>query len=110
MFGENDEVLPGFHAIALPGHSVGHTGYRISSGRDQMIIWGDVVVSPQVQFANPGWASAFDADAERSIASRRRIFDEVAADSIFVAGMHLPFPGVGYVTRKGDEYRFESAV
>ncbi|HKJ60915.1 MAG TPA: MBL fold metallo-hydrolase, partial [Hyphomicrobiales bacterium] len=92
------------------GHSIGHTGYRIASGRDQMIIWGDAVVSPELQFAHPGWANAFDADAEQSIASRMRIFDEVATDKIFVAGMHLPFPGVGYVSRQGNEYRFESAV
>jgi len=107
---DNADVMPGFSGIALPGHSIGHTGYRISSGRDQMIIWGDTVVSPELQFEHPEWASAFDADAEQSIASRKRIFDEVSVDRIFVAGMHLPFPGIGYVSRKDNKYRFESVV
>ncbi len=106
----DEDVVSGLSAIALPGHSVGHTGYRIAAGRDQMIIWGDCVVSPQVQFDHPEWASTFDADAALSIASRRRIFDETATDNILVAGMHLPFPGVGYVTRRGGRFWFEPAV
>lgn len=109
-FGPNEkELLAGVHPIDLPGHSIGHTGYRITSGSEQMVIWGDVVVSPELQFAHPGWSSDFDADAERSIASRRRMMDEAAADRLLVAGMHLPFPGVGCVARRGDGFRFEPA-
>lgn len=104
------EVLPGIHALPLFGHSIGHTGYRLASGKDQMIIWGDAVVSPALQFVHPEWTSVFDADPEASIVSRKRIFDETSADKILVAGMHLPFPGVGYVSRKGNDYSFESAV
>lgn len=104
------EVIPGIHAIPLFGHSIGHTGYRLASGKDQMIIWGDAVVSPALQFVHPEWTSVFDADPEASIVSRKRIFDETSADKILVAGMHLPFPGVGYVSRKGNDYSFESAV
>ena len=35
-----------------------------------------------------------------------RPFDQAAADRLLVAGMHLPFPGVGYVTRQGDGYAY----
>ncbi|PTW99981.1 MBL fold metallo-hydrolase [Pararhodobacter aggregans] len=110
VFGARDEVLPGLSPISLPGHSIGHTGYRLSAGSDQMVIWGDCVVSPQVQFDHPEWASTFDADAASSIASRRRIFDETATDMILVAGMHLPFPGVGYLSRRGGRFRFDPAI
>ena len=110
VFEPGNHVVSGIDAIGLPGHSIGHTGYRISSGRDQMIIWGDAVVSPDVQFEHPNWASGFDADAIGSIDSRKRIFDEVATDKIFVAGMHLPFPGTGYVSRKKGGYRFQPAT
>ncbi len=106
--GKEREVLPGIFAIDLAGHSVGHTGYRIVSGSEQMIIWGDVVVSPQLQFAHPEWSCDFDADAEKSIASRLRIMDETATDKLLVAGMHLPFPGVGYIVKDGGAFRFES--
>ncbi|MDF1606994.1 MBL fold metallo-hydrolase [Hoeflea sp. YIM 152468] len=110
LFTGNAETLSGIFAIALPGHSVGHSGLRIASGAEQMIIWGDAVVCPELQFAHPGWSSAFDADADQSVTSRLKIFDEAATDRILVAGMHLPFPGVGYVTRTASQYRFESIV
>ncbi|MGO4832534.1 MBL fold metallo-hydrolase [Rhizobiaceae sp. 2RAB30] len=105
-FGETAQVLPGISSIALPGHSPAHTGFRLSSGSQQMIIWGDVVVSPDLQFAHPDWSSAFDADREASVSSRKRLFEEVAADRIPVVGMHLPFPGAGHVERDGLAYRF----
>lgn len=105
-FAREAEILPGVFPIALPGHSIGHTGFRVASGSEQMIVWGDIVVSPQVQFAHPEWASTFDADGQLSIASRRRMFDEAAADGIPVAGMHLPFPGAGHVEAHGLSYRF----
>lgn len=110
VFSGAEEVLPGIHAIDLPGHSIGHSGFRISSGAQQMIIWGDVVVSPQLQFQHPEWASAWDADAEQSINTRKRMFDEVSADKIMVAGMHLPYPGFGHVVKRGIGYHFESAL
>lgn len=105
-FSGESEILPGIFPIALPGHSIGHCGFRLASGSRQMIVWGDAVVSPQLQFAHPDWASAFDADAGLSIASRRRIFEEAAADRVPVAGMHLPFPGIGFVAADGFSYRF----
>ena len=110
LLGADEDVMSGLTAMSLPGHSVGHTGYRISAGAEQMIIWGDCVVAPQVQFDHPEWASRFDADAAQSIASRLRILEETVTDSILVAGMHLPFPGVGYVSRRGDRFGFEPAV
>ncbi|KFC66229.1 Beta-lactamase domain protein precursor [Devosia sp. LC5] len=103
-FSGTAEILPGIHPIALPGHSLAHTGFRLTSGADQLIIWGDVVVSPELQFAHPEWTSTFDADPAQAAQSRMQIFREVAADQIPVLGMHLPFPGAGTVLRNGDAY------
>ena len=38
-------------------------------------------------------------------------FDRAANERLLVAGVHLPFPGLGYVTRgaDGQGYRFEPA-
>jgi glyoxylase-like metal-dependent hydrolase (beta-lactamase superfamily II) len=101
-------ILPGIHPVALPGHSLAHTGFRLASGSEQLIIWGDVVVSPELQFAHPEWTSTFDADPAQAARSRMQIFREVAADQIPVLGMHLPFPGAGTVLEKGDAYELVS--
>lgn len=100
------EVVPGIAAIAAPGHTPGHTGYRITSGDQQLLVWGDIVHAAAFQFAKPDWSIAFDTSQDMAAASRKRMFDMTATDRITVAGMHLPFPGIGHVVRDGDGYRF----
>ncbi|CEJ13837.1 N-acyl homoserine lactonase [bacterium YEK0313] len=100
------EVVPGISAVAAPGHTPGHTGYRIASGSQQLLVWGDIVHVAPFQFARPDWSIAFDTSQDTAAASRRRLFDMTATDRIMVAGMHLPFPGIGHVLREGEAYRF----
>jgi glyoxylase-like metal-dependent hydrolase (beta-lactamase superfamily II) len=99
--------LPGVAAIALPGHTPGHTGWLVHSGDDGVLIWGDIVHLPAVQVPRPDAALVFDVDPQMARATRQRTFDRVAADRLRVAGAHMDFPGFGYITRQGTSYRFE---
>ena len=96
------DVAPGISAVLAPGHTPGHTAWRVSSGADQLLIWGDVVHLVGVQFALPEASILYDADPVAAAVSRRRLFDMVAADRIPVAGVHLDFPGYGLVTAKSN--------
>lgn len=104
--GQSEEVLPGMHRVALAGHTPGHSGYRLASGGEQLLIWGDIVHVPTIQIANPEVGLAFDVDVEQGRATRRRILDEVATDRIAIGGMHLEFPGFGHVVRSGGSYEY----
>ncbi len=106
---ESGMVAPGIEAIPLVGHTPGHTGYRVSSGDQQMLMWADIVHATALQFARPEFAIAFDVDPAQAVATRKRVLDMVATDRILVAGSHLEFPGVGYVERRGDAYAFVPA-
>jgi glyoxylase-like metal-dependent hydrolase (beta-lactamase superfamily II) len=101
------EALPGVSATLLPGHTPGHTGWIVHSGKDAMMMWGDIVHFPAVQIPRPDAALVFDTDPVMARATRARTFDRVAADRLRVAGAHLDFPGFGYIVRHGTEYRFE---
>jgi glyoxylase-like metal-dependent hydrolase (beta-lactamase superfamily II) len=101
------EVLPGISALPLPGHTPGHTGWLIESGNEALLIWGDLVHLAAVQVARPDTGLVFDVDPQAACATRRRMFDRVAADRLKVAGAHLDFPGFGTIARKGSEFRFE---
>jgi glyoxylase-like metal-dependent hydrolase (beta-lactamase superfamily II) len=98
------EVFPGVTAMPSPGHTPGHTGYLISSGSEQLLIWGDVVHVPEIQVALPDTGTNFDVDFEEARKSRKRVLDQVASDRLLVAGMHLHFPGFYHVAREGDGY------
>jgi glyoxylase-like metal-dependent hydrolase (beta-lactamase superfamily II) len=99
-------VVPGIEAVAMPGHTVGHTGYLIGTGNDRLLIWGDIVHSAALQFPRPELTIPFDTDRSQAAATRKRAFDMAATDRIMVAGMHLPFPGLGYVERDGERYAY----
>jgi glyoxylase-like metal-dependent hydrolase (beta-lactamase superfamily II) len=96
--------LSGITAIPAPGHTPGHTGWLITSGSGSVLIWGDVVHLPGLQFRHPEVGMAFDVDGAQAIATRRRLMDMAATDRLRVAGMHLDFPSFGHVVRQGDGY------
>ena len=100
------DVLPGVTAVPLPGHTPGHCGFRIDSGNRALLMWTDIVHLPAIQFAQPEAGVGFDVDGNRARATRKRILDEVASDRTLIAGSHLEFPALGYVTRDGGGYRF----
>jgi glyoxylase-like metal-dependent hydrolase (beta-lactamase superfamily II) len=96
----------GLHSLALPGHTPGHTGLRISDGSEQFLIWADLIHVPAVQFEHPEISIAFDTDPDMAKATRAKILAEAAADRLRVAGMHLVFPGIGHVVKNGNGYAF----
>lgn len=100
------EIANGITPIPLPGHTFGHSGYLITSGNEQLLIWGDIVHSAALQFPRPDWTISFDLEQAQAAATRKRAFDMAATDRLLVAGMHLPYPGLGYVEQAGTEYRF----
>ena len=103
------EVVPGMTAVPLPGHTPGHSGFMLDAGDEQLLIWGDVVHSTALQFANPDWTIPFDVDQPLAAATRKGMFDRAAADGLLVVGMHLDFPGLGRVERDGAAYGFHQA-
>jgi glyoxylase-like metal-dependent hydrolase (beta-lactamase superfamily II) len=105
-FFDRAEFAPGITAIAAPGHTAGHTMVRLSSGRSELLLWGDIVHNAALQFAEPERAISFDIDQTMAIATRKRVFDMTATDRLMIAGAHLPFPGIGHVARVATGYAY----
>ena len=105
LIADGQEVVPGLAAHSAPGHTPGHTMYRVTSGNDSLLIWGDIIHSYALQFAHPDWAIAFDVEPPKAIATRQKVFDMVATDRLLITGMHLHFPGFAHLMRDGSGYR-----
>lgn len=105
-FKGNADLGGGLSALHLPGHTPGHSGVRIHDGKDQLLIWGDIVHVPAVQFSHPGVSIAFDLDPDQARVTRQKMFDEAATDRLRFAGMHLVFPAVGHLTRRDNGFDF----
>jgi glyoxylase-like metal-dependent hydrolase (beta-lactamase superfamily II) len=100
------EVAPGVTTFDTAGHTPGHMSVHISSGREEMLLSGDVVVNSAVSFQHPEWPFGFDLDVPQATKARIAFLDRAAADKTLVGSYHLPFPGFGHVVREGSAYRW----
>lgn len=94
------ELAPGVSSVDTHGHTPGHASYLFNSGEQRLLVLGDIVHNHAVQFARPEVSLEFDVDQKQAIATRKRIFAQVARERLMVAGMHLPFPGIGHVRKE----------
>lgn len=68
-----------------------------------LLVIGDMVHCAAVQFPRPDVAVSFDSDSKQAVATRGAIFRRVAAKKTLVAGMHIPFPGLGHIRADGEK-------
>jgi glyoxylase-like metal-dependent hydrolase (beta-lactamase superfamily II) len=71
-FDGEGEVLPGFTAMATPGHTPGHTSYRVVSGGETLLAWGDIVHVSPIQFPDPASYTTLVSPPNEAIASPPR--------------------------------------
>ena len=100
------ELVPGVSSYPSFGHTAGHTSYMIESEGKTLLLMGDLIHVPAVQFAHPNVTIAFDADPGEAAASRIKVFNQAAKEGTLVAGAHLPFPGLGHLRATGTAYQW----
>lgn len=86
----DDEIFPGISPLPCPGHSPGHTAWKIRSGSTSLLAWGDIAHLVAVQVPHPEVGIIYDFDQARAEAARREIFDLVVKENMIIAGAHLP--------------------
>lgn len=90
-----------------PGHTTGHAIFRIRSGSESLCHIVDVAHHHTLMFTNPGWGIAFDHEPDQAIATRKKLFAELAASHERAYGFHLPWPGLGRIMPQGKGYTWE---
>jgi glyoxylase-like metal-dependent hydrolase (beta-lactamase superfamily II) len=101
-----DEVAPGIRAVDAAGHAPGLLAYHVESGGKRLLIWADTCIHYVVAVQRPEWHIDVDDDKDKAVATRKRILDMVATDGLFVAGFHMPFPGLGLVEKSAAGHRW----
>lgn len=97
-------VLPGVTAVALEGHTPGHSAYEIASGDQRLLYIGDAAHHSIVSVQRPDWTIGYDTDAPTAQAARRALLKRAADGNLRVYAVHFPFPGIGHVKAQGDSY------
>lgn len=96
------EVLPGLTALGTPGHTPGHTSFLLASGSDSLFVQSDVTNVPVLFARHPGWHVMYDQDPAMAEATRRRVYDRIAAERTLLQGFHYPFPAAAHLERTAD--------
>jgi glyoxylase-like metal-dependent hydrolase (beta-lactamase superfamily II) len=102
---EGKEVVPGITSVGTHGHSAGHNSHIVASGSSKVYVQADVTHVPFLFARNPGWHAFYDQDPAMAEATRRKVYDMLAAEKMLVQGFHYPFPSLGYVEKSGSGYR-----
>lgn len=97
-FGE--EVLPGIKALDASGHTPGHTVFET----DSLLIVGDLLHAAALQIPRPEVCTIYDMNPSGAVQVRRRFYEFAASSPKPVAGMHLPYPGIGRIGRSAAGY------
>ena len=97
------DLLPGIvKAVELKGHTPGHSGYRITSGTESMLLFGDAMHSYLVSVRKPSWKIAFDGDQQLGATTRVALVKSSAASGQRLYSEHFPFPGIGKIVKGKD--------
>ncbi|WP_019833023.1 MBL fold metallo-hydrolase [Sphingomonas sp. PR090111-T3T-6A] len=109
-FKPGTEVVPGITSVPLPGHTPGHSGYEIRSGSAHLLDIGDSAHSSIISLAKPDWTIEYDGDSAQGRTARKALLAKLAASHERIFAPHFPYPGVGFVEKSGDGYRWAPAL
>lgn len=104
-FFNGDKIAEGILPVWLPGHTPGHTGFRIDAEDKCLLIWGDIVHYPHIQSAQPAVSILFDTDPAQAEETRKNIMEQAVSEKLIIAGMHLSQAGFTRILREGSGYR-----
>jgi glyoxylase-like metal-dependent hydrolase (beta-lactamase superfamily II) len=104
-----DEHAIGDHVRILPtpGHTPGHSAFRLGRGKDDAVFSGDLVHSP-LQALYPEMSMKFDVDQAAAAKTRRSFFERYCDTDTLCCTAHFPSPSVGRIKRKGNGFSCEA--
>ena len=76
------------------------------TGGSQLCYIGDLAHHPILLLERPRTQFAFDTDPVQSAESRVRMLGMLAANRVPLLAYHFAWPGIGYVLKAGDGFRY----
>ena len=101
---EGKEIIAGVSTVAIPGHTPGHSGFRVDSEDDSLIHLGDILHIQNLQLIDPNVSTVFDIDHDTALVSRKRVLDMVSNDKNLCTSGHWLSPKFGHIERFGAGY------
>ena len=104
LVAQGKEIMSGVNTVSIPGHTPGHSGFRVDDGNESLMHLGDIIHLQNLQLVDPNVSTVFDVDGETALASRKRVLDMVSTDSNLCTSGHWLSPKFGHVERHGSGF------
>jgi glyoxylase-like metal-dependent hydrolase (beta-lactamase superfamily II) len=98
------EILPGVRVIPAYGHTPGMMVVEVSSSTERLFFTADIIYDAKAE--DPELHAWVDYNPAQAAMTLERIFKKVARDQALIMGYHLPFPGIGYVKKTGQQWHW----
>ena len=104
-FESGDRLMDGMvKVVGLPGHTPGHSGFRIESEGETILFWGDITHLPAVQLSHAEATIDLDIIPEKAVSSREWALKETSSTGIWIGAAHQAFPGIGRLRQDENGY------
>lgn len=103
-----EEIVTGVHMIPTPGHTPGHMAVAVSSNDAHLLCVSDAILHP-IHVEHPDWHAVVDFSPQQLLKTRQRLFTRATDDDALVLAFHFPFPGLGHVIKKDQQWQWRPA-
>lgn len=106
LMDDTADIEPGIRYVPALGHTPGHHAVQIESRGSRLLHIVDTIHMP-IQLNALDAAPSFDVQPDIAIATRRALLARAESENLLLMTYHFPFPGLGYVRRRGDLLAWE---
>lgn len=106
LFDTPTELIPGVRTLELFGHTPGHSGLMLESEDQRILVLADTANHEILMTVEPDWPFGFDHDPVATAKTRREVFGVAADQKIPCIGYHWSYPGIAYIGREGNAFRW----
>jgi glyoxylase-like metal-dependent hydrolase (beta-lactamase superfamily II) len=100
------EVVPGIHLLSAPGHTPGHCVVAVDSGASMLTLLADTIID-ELQFVHQDWVSTLDHLPDQTVATRKRLLADAAANDAELLAHHIGH--FGHVETAAQGYLWHSS-
>lgn len=105
FFQYGDQLFSCIKTELAAGHTPGHTIFTVFSGRQSITHIVDLM-HHMLLVAKPAWGTQWDTDFDVAVATRKRVLERCCNDRTLLMSTHLPWPGIGFIGKNDEGYRW----
>lgn len=91
-------ICPGIKSVNGTGHTEGQIGLIIGDKNEQLLYISDAFLHP-IHIEKIDWQTSFDLDHSKAKKTRLKFLDLAYSNNMKINAFHFNFPGIGYVEK-----------